>query len=215
MTIADLHKTNPYEGFPILEYREDVRGWNYDDSVFDQMIEETRPKLILEVGTWLGGSALRMADAVKRAGLDCRIVCVDTWLGALEMWTNQDDPERYGVLRHRNGYPDIYRQFLANVIHRGHDDIIIPFPQTSRIAAQWFRAKGIHFDLAYIDGSHDFGDVWSDLTDYSQLAGTLFGDDYHTWADVKRAVREFTSTMQSSRRNLQVTASGKWIIKKR
>ena len=36
---------------------------------------------------WYGSSANAFATALKKFELDSGIVCVDTWLGAREMWT--------------------------------------------------------------------------------------------------------------------------------
>jgi cephalosporin hydroxylase len=52
---------------------------------FGELVEELRPARIFEVGTWKSGSALNITRHVTRLGLDAEILCVDTWLGALEM----------------------------------------------------------------------------------------------------------------------------------
>jgi len=152
-----------------------------------------RPNLIIEVGTWKGASALEMVRCAKSIGIHPQIVCVDTWLGALEFWGDQSDPERYQALKLRNGYPSVYFQFLANVCHAEAQDYIVPFPQTSATAALWFRQQGIQADLIYVDASHEEEDVYQDLTDYIEClrpGGILFGDDYG-WDGVRLAVDRF------------------------
>ncbi len=195
MRVEDLHVTNPYTGFDHQQYALDLFGWGSDAPIFRELLEQIRPKLIIEVGTWKGASAVHMAGVCRQLGLDTTIVCVDTWLGSLEMWQDQTDATRYGSLRLRHGYPSLYAQFLANVAHEGYQDTIIPFPQTSLIAARWFAWKGVQADLIYLDASHDYDDVLADMRAYWPLVapgGVLFGDDRNTFQDVDRALITFT-----------------------
>ena len=188
-----LHKTNPYEGFDFLSLPFDAHGWGQQSAAFRELISQAKPRLIVEVGTWKGASALEMAAAARDLGFPTQIVCIDTWLGALEFWTDQADPERYLSLQLRHGYPTVYYQFLANVCHQGLQDRIIPFPQTASIAALWFRYYGITADLIYLDASHEEEDVYQDLCNYWEIVahnGLLFGDDY-AWDGVRLAVNRF------------------------
>ena len=171
-----------------------------------------KPRLIIEVGTWKGASALEMAARTRDLELNTQIVCVDTWLGALEFWTNHADPERFLSLQLRNGYPSVYYQFLANVCHRGFQDRIIPFPQTASIAALWFRQFGIKADLIYLDGSHEEEDVYQDHGNYWEILtdkGILFGDDYD-WDGVRLAVERFA---KEEKKKIEFL-SDKWLLRK-
>ena len=188
-----LHREDPYAGFDPGALPSDLSGWGSTEPNFLSLIDEVRPRLIIEVGTWKGASAVFMGSRIKASGLDCSILCVDTWLGALEFWTDQTDATRYGSLKLQNGYPTVYRQFLANVVRSGLRDVVIPFPQTSAIAAKWLRLNGVTAELIYVDGSHDEDDVLSDLQNYWNLLsdrGVLFGDDYD-WPSVRGAVDRF------------------------
>lgn len=188
-----LHKNDPYSGFDPSEWPDDASGWGSDSPAFGELVEEIRPRRIIEVGTWKGGSALTLAGQLQRLGLDAEILCVDTWLGALEMWTDLDDESRHGSLRLRHGYPTLYFTFLANVVRAGHSDRITPFPVPSVTAAQWCALQGVRADLIYIDGSHEEDDVYQDLTAWWDLVregGVLFGDDWQ-WDGVRLAVERF------------------------
>lgn len=190
-----LHASNPYEGFDHEEHPKDARGWGKHSELFEKLILRTRPTLLLEVGSWKGASALDMADILDRHQIDCTIVCIDTWLGALEFWTDQSDRECFGSLGLRNGYPTVYYQFLANVKRANHHRRIVPFPQTSAIAGHWFRLTGFKAQLIYVDASHSEEDVYRDLVAYSQCLdenGAIFGDDYR-WEGVKLAVDRFAA----------------------
>lgn len=192
MELYDLHTTDPYAG---LEVRPaDVRGWDSESPSITQVIEKARPALIIEVGSWLGASAIHMASCCKTLGLDTKIVCVDHWLGSLEMWLYPDDPEHQAdALNLKHGYPTLYYTFLSNVVRAGHDDCIITFPTTSHIAAQWFARKDVQADAIYLDASHDDASVTADLHAYWPLVkegGVLFGDDL-PWPSVAAAVSKF------------------------
>jgi cephalosporin hydroxylase len=198
VTLADIHAENPYVGFKTKGHPADVHGWGSDAPIFAELIERLAPRLIIEVGSWKGASAIHMAGVCKRLGLDTTILCVDTWLGAVEFWDDQQDQERYQSLRLRHGYPQVYYTFLANVVRAGHQDTIIPFPQTSQIAARWLARRGVQADMIYIDASHDYDDVLADLHAYWPLVrphGVLCGDDRLVFTDVDRALGVFTHTV--------------------
>jgi hypothetical protein len=188
-----LHTVDPYDKFDHTVYVRDLQGWNSRSPAFQELITELRPHIIIEVGTWKGASAIHMASKCRELRLPTEIICVDTWLGAIEFWMDREDLTRYKSLRLNHGYPSVYYQFLANVCHCDFQDIITPFPQTSSIAAAWFEKRHITADLIYIDGSHEERDVHSDLHAYWPLlrpGGVLFGDDYE-WAEVRKAVDRF------------------------
>lgn len=208
-----IHARNPYDGFRFEERPFDDRGWGSQSPAFGDLVERVRPSLIIEVGTWKGGSALELASHLDRLDLSGgRILCVDTWLGALEMWGDQTDAERFGSLDLKHGYPQIYYQFLANVCHKGAQNRIIPFPLPSITAAQWLSLRGVRAELIYVDGSHEEEDVYGDVSDYWDLlapSGILFGDDY-SWTGVKLAVDRFAKEHRLVLHHLE----DKWLLNK-
>ncbi len=207
-----LHAADPYAGFDISERPLDLHGWGSDSPAFRQLLSEQKPRLVVEVGTWKGGSAVQMADIIAELGLATEILCIDTWLGALEFWTDHHDPERYRSLALRHGYPTVYYQFLANVVHRGHQARIIPFPQTSQTGALWLRWFDLRAEMIYIDGSHEEEDVYADLIAYWEVlapGGTIFGDDF-VWDSVRLAVERFA---KEQRLKIAFIAD-KWVFRK-
>ena len=188
-----LHRQDPYHGFEPTAWPDDASGWGSDSPAFAELVGKCRPQRVIEVGTWKGGSALTIARELGKLGLDSEILCVDTWLGALEMWLDLDDPTRHGALDLRHGFPSIYYKFLANVVRAGEQARITPFPIPSLTAAQWCAMRGIKADLIYIDASHEEDDVYQDLVawwDRVRPAGVLFGDDW-SWDGVRLAVQRF------------------------
>jgi predicted O-methyltransferase YrrM len=208
-----LHPVSPYEGFTPVG-PPDRQGWNSESPIFQTLIEEVRPRLIIEVGSWKGGSAVTMGKHLARLGLQAELVCVDTWLGAMEFW-NPADAGRYGGLQLRHGYPSVYYTFLSNIVHAGLQDVVTPFPLSSVTAALWFRHHAVQADLIYVDASHEEEDVRADLEAYWPVlreGGVMFGDDFVTvWPGVLRATREF-----SEARQLQLEQhDGFWVLRKR
>lgn len=188
-----IHAKDPFSGFHHSHNFNDksrVAGWNYDREYFPKIMEEVRPKTILEVGSWLGGSAIRMATIAQNyvAPEDLEVVCIDTWLGASEFWSKQEDSSR--DLKLVNGYPSVYYDFLSNVFNAQLQNIITPFPISSSAGLKFLIRNGVRFDLAYIDGSHDYEDVVNDIKLARQVAPVLFGDDFYSFQDVGRAVTE-------------------------
>ena len=161
--------------------------------------EAAQPELIIEVGTWKGASACYWASLLRERNVNGAVICVDTWLGGLEHLRRETghspqwelDPYR------KHGYPTLYYQFLANVMHEGLQDYIVPLPNTSAIAARWLAAQGLIAHLIYIDASHDEEDVYADLIAYWKLlspGGVMCGDDWHpNWPGVVNSVKRFAT----------------------
>lgn len=206
-----IHGKDIYEDFDHLQYPFDPAGWGCESPAFKTLIERVRPRFIIEVGTWKGGSAIQMANLLKENSLpETPILCIDTWLGALEFWADQSQPERFLALECRHGYPSVYYRFLANVCHSGHSARITPFPLPATTAALWLLRTNLRADLIYIDGSHEEEDVYQDLLDYATLVapgGYLFGDDW-AWTGVRDAVTRFS---RETKRPIEHIAD-KWAI---
>jgi hypothetical protein len=174
---------------------------NIDKTLFDHVFGGQHPSLIIEVGTWKGDSAITMADYVADNGT---IICVDTWLGSFEMY---HFPDMY----RKNGYPQVYYQFLSNVVHCGKQNIIVPMPITSHLAARLLRGWKVQADAIYIDASHDYHDVKQDLEDYWPLVkkgGVLFGDDFK-WTGVAKAVNEVSKSLSVEVNSFTTPADGR------
>lgn len=207
-----FHEISPYDNFDPSEYDLDLQGWGNSHPVFKSIIESLRPELVIEVGTWKGASAIHMSNLLKTNGIEAAIICVDTWLGNVSHWSR---PEWRCHLRLKNGYPSFYYQFLANVKKSGHDDMIIPVPQSSRSACEWLRQVALAPNVIYLDGSHDEVDVYLDCRDYWELLapnGVLFGDDYGgaVHQGVKLAVDKFCEKLGRQ----PTVIDGKWILTK-
>ena len=59
-----------YRGVPILKWVGDL--WNYQE-----IVHRLRPQLIVEFGSWNGGSSLYFADLLQRVGTNGKVLTVD------------------------------------------------------------------------------------------------------------------------------------------
>lgn len=167
------------------------------DGLYEHWIQIYQPEIIIEVGSFLGYSAIKMAKEVQRLGLSTKIICVDTWLGSPEHYDMfKAGDNRLGYI---NGYPTLYRKFISNVIVHGVKDIIYPFPYPStiggKILTKIFHKLDVKADFIFIDGSHEFSDVFLDCFNYFPLLkdkGALWGDDFG-WEGVNQAATRFAT----------------------
>jgi len=139
---------------------------------------KNRPFRLLEVGSWVGQSTFFWAQLLQRKIPDkWEIHCVDAWTS----YASTDDLKNESRIKHmdkalHNGRA--YKLFLHNlkvsglsdkiVVHRGRSENILPTLTNN------------YFDFAYIDGSHYYQDVKSDLAYSTPLLredGILCGDD--------------------------------------
>lgn len=215
--MRQLLPENPYEGFPVDRFAADEgdnpQGWGYRHWVFEYLLKAARPSLIVEVGTWKGASAIRMAQLSKTLGLDAAVVCVDTWLGSPEHIRKPDRNRHTDSLNRQWGYPQLYHTFIANVLKWNCEDVIVPFPATSENAAVVFGQIRLKADIVYIDAAHEYEPALRDFMAYWELVndgGYLIGDDYIGWEGVTKAADEFARIKDSQ----LVGGRGKFVIRK-
>lgn len=168
----------------------DFQGWASDHRYLREAIRERKPRVVVEVGVWKGGSVLTMADEVRTLHIDAAIIAVDTWLGSCEHWVTWS---WFESLRMGGGYPALYHTFASNVLERRLQDFVVPLPLDSVNASALLRHHKVGIDVLHIDAGHDFHSVMNDLRVWWQLlneGGILIGDDYHPWGDTWPEVRQ-------------------------
>jgi len=123
-------------------------------------------------------------------------------------------------LQLEHGYPAVYRHWLANVLHYRVEDLVVPVPQTSLLAAKYFLAANVRADLVYIDASHEELDVLDDMRHYFHVLrgprSAMVGDDWN-WPTVRAAVTTFAQTYCASgvaAVDVQPPPSPKWVLRK-
>lgn len=196
-----IHGENIYAAFangptgPAQRWVEpDLISWGIDERALHSILEQTRPKFIIEVGSWKGLSAVTMGKWLK-ANLEhnascAAILCVDTWLGTTRAWTHRG---AFGNTLHSHaGYPSIYYQFLFNVKHYELDDLIVPLPMPSSMGALYAKQTALRPDLIFIDACHDYHCVYADILSWFPVlrpGGVIFGDDINR-SEVQEAVTD-------------------------
>jgi len=171
-TIDQNNLPEPYKSVMLL--KPDFHGWlsDHNKRKLQDFVTALQPQIILEVGSWLGLSAIFFASLVPN---ETKIYAVDHWQGSIEHHSESQFHSKLSIL---------YQQFLSNIIHSGTADKIIPVKMSSLEAAQILNIKP---NLIYIDGSHKEKDVFDDIMAwYPKLSsgGILCGDDYN-WGSEK------------------------------
>jgi len=212
-----LYKNDPYENINFDEkdlFFSDCHalGNIYEEIIQNRIKNNLKIQLIIEVGTWNGGSALLMADILQRNKIDAEILCIDTWMGSVEQW--RDGPVNSNFEKRR--HPANLYQFLFNVIHEKKQNIITPFPQTSLNAALILENLNIKADMIFLDASHEQDHVYLDLKYYYSLLekeGILFGHDYD-WPGVKHDVDKFSKEKNLHIKEYPGKQNSFWIVTK-
>lgn len=131
---------------------------------------------IVEIGSWIGFSALKLAEWNR----DAVIVCIDPWLGSFELI-------QMDGLRRQIGHS--FAQFLANTEHLS--ERVWPLRMTGVDGMILCAEEGLQPTLVFIDGSHQYEMVWGDIKCARRLwpTATLVLDDL-CHPGVAQAVRE-------------------------
>lgn len=186
------------------------RGWGSTGAVFADLIEEVRPETILELGAFLGASALHMAAVARNLSLSPAILCVDDFRG----WPAFRGRFRRDVPAQRHGDVLLLPQFMANVAAAGEAERVLPLPFSTASVLTALCQWGVYADLIEVDAGHDFHSAWADINlawAVLRPGGVMFGHDYFTGADdrgVRRAVTLFAKV-----KGLTVRPHGQhWIL---
>ena len=200
MTRHDLiaalwHGRDPFADPPQALRPLDLQGWRSQHPYLEEAVERFRPRVVVEVGTWKGASALSMARAMAARDIPGTVIAADTWLGAVYHWA---DEELFAELATEHGFPSLYRTFLANVLREGLAERVVPLPLDSVTAAALMRLRGVAADVIHLDAGHEEASVAADLRAWWPVlrpGGLLVADDYDRlggrFPGVTRAVDDF------------------------
>ncbi|EPS71222.1 hypothetical protein M569_03536, partial [Genlisea aurea] len=159
------------------------------DAVFEHLIAETRPETIIEVGTYLGNSAIHMGNLVKRLGLKTQIICVDDF----RAWLTNGFILKFKSHQIVNGDRLHLYKFMLNVFNAKLTDSVMFLPFSTSNGLELLCQMGIYADLVEIDAAHDFHSAWLDINNGYKLlrpGGVLFGHDINL-AGVRNAANLF------------------------
>ena len=149
-------------------FYEDVYGFSQGDifALYKKMVEKfSSGSHFVEVGTFLGKSAVYMAVEIINSGKLIKFDCIDHWLGSEE----HKDNDKVDV-------DNLYEDFLKNI--EPVKGIIKPVRVDSISASKLYKPNSL--DFIFIDASHDEQSVKADLTFWMPRLkedGIIAGDD--------------------------------------
>lgn len=130
--------------------------------------------IVIEIGAWMGESALWLANRVGPAG---HVYTIDHFKGSRE---HHDDPALAEKL------PTLWETFVVNCWDKR--ERITPVRLDSRDGLLTLHQSGVQPAVIYVDGAHDYATVIRDvlLSAFLWPAVQITGDDFD-WPDVRRA----------------------------
>jgi hypothetical protein len=165
------------------------------------------PIFIVECGSMLGGSSIRMADVLTKINKDTEIICIDPFTGDVNMWDwekTSNDKNEWRFLGLENGIPTIYKRFLANCKFNGYENKILPINTTTtvgiKLLQRLFQQNRIDQlpNYIYLDSAHEKDETFIELSICWNCLinnSVLFGDDW-SWKDVREDVIKFSNTIK-------------------
>lgn len=160
----------------------------------------------VEVGSWQGASACYLATEIKNRNKDIQLFAVDTWMGS------DEDVHRKHISA-MGGTEVLFQNFKDHMDKAGVSHIVTPVRTNSVEASKQFADESL--DVVFIDASHDYYDVLSDIQHWYpkvKKGGKLAGHDFvpcHPISEkgVIRAVLEFFVG-----KNLELSPAGRtWL----
>lgn len=172
----------------------------------EKILLNFKPKFWLEIGSFTGGSAIRVARLIQKHSLETGIVCIDPFCGDVNMWEWEGNSKELGLnnlpydfLKLEYGLPTMYQRFLANVMSLELSSYILPIQATSIVGIKLL--KRLHYnnrisilpDVIYLDSAHEPDETLLELNKAWEIlpkGGILLGDDWG-WSTVREDVIKF------------------------
>ncbi|WP_173179008.1 glycosyltransferase [Desulfosarcina ovata] len=141
---------------------------------------------VVEIGSFMGLSAIVMGHALRRAGnCHAKIHCVDTW--------DSSYLHKIGI----NTDKSLIEIFKSNIKHNGLNFLINLHPMASIDASSTFKDNAI--DLLFIDGDHCYESCYQDLSAWYPKVkdgGIILGHDCRPGGEVIHALEKFVKEKQ-------------------
>ncbi len=159
-----IHGTDIYDGFTGFAEQYPDLTIEAGHPVFERLIEESRPRVVIDVNNDDGSTAILLAELLKRRGLDSIVVAVNPFL---------DNQEDMASLLEDKTPPHVdsatYKQFMNHVIKHNLQDRIIPFPVSSLVAGRILGKAWVKVDMVHLDVSREEQDMQFDLLHYEPM----------------------------------------------
>lgn len=168
-----------------LDTYKNVFGWfsEQDAAGYREMIRPYKSGIYAEIGSFMGRSAISIADIVREQG--SRLYCIDTWLGSVEHQPSGDS--------HVIDLMQLRNTCESNLMGAGALDVVQMCQGRSEDWCRYFREYKWEFDVIFIDGNHD--ELAKDLRLWMPIlkkGGTIGG---HDWPALESQVREIWPTL--------------------
>lgn len=180
---------------------------NIPPELIEAVLQLVKPMAWLEIGSCLGGSAIRTAQVIAKLSMPTEIVCVDPFCADVSAWYSEYSPDKpWRGLGLKDGRSTLYERFLANVAFSEVRDRITVIPVTSTIGIKLLRGMAdngriSHFpSVIYLDSAHEPGETLVEINaSWNSLpqGGVLVGDDW-SWDAVRQDVIRFAATIHQS-----------------
>jgi hypothetical protein len=203
-----INSQNPYSGASQSNIDVGYPHTHLNSEFFRQILKSYSVEWIVEVGSMVGGSAIRMCEVAKSVGREIFVTCIDPFTGDVNMWEQEPYLEDWKYLNLENGIPTIGKRFLSNVFHSGHSESILPLNTTSSVGLK-FLMRLISYgrisqlpNAIYLDSAHEKDETYLELKlcfELLPIGGVLFGDDWD-WDAVKTDVIRFANDMNQEGR---------------
>lgn len=151
-------------------------GWFHHGAKILELVEQHKPKVCVELGTWQGASAIPVALAIRRWG--GMLTCVDTWAGDVHPTSDTSAAAPWMLV-------SCARYITAAGVGA---NVRLIAATTLEAAAVWTEP----IDYLYIDAGHSYDAARADLAawvPHVRPGGLILGDDYghRLFPGVKRA----------------------------
>jgi hypothetical protein len=141
-----------------------TQGWFHHGAKILSLVEQHRPVVCVELGSWLGASAIPVARSIRRWG--GTLTCVDTWSG--DVYRAPNEPQA----------PLMILSCARNMVQAGVSANVRLIPSSTLDAAAWWDQP---IDYLYVDADHSYESVLADLlawVPHVKPGGLILGDDY-------------------------------------
>lgn len=215
MIISQLLKCLYSSGSPYLSYDIEYADNGYphthiDNELMIVLFSLIKPTYVVECGSMLGGSAIKISQALNG---EHDVICIDPFTGDVNMWDWESAAE-WKFLRLENGIPTIYKRFIANCKKAGLDDKILPINCTTIVGTKLLKRLYDQKRISclprhiYLDSAHEPDETLLELKTCWDLLGAnsvLFGDDWSIFGVQQDVIKfsELTET-QINFRNLNI-----------
>jgi len=153
---------------------QDVHGWtDFADIYAFAVYEAEETAHFVEVGSWLGKSAILMARLIEASGKSVRLTAVDTFAGA------EGDIWQANVVKKHGGSQGQREAFEENLKRYNVSHLVTILQLPSVVAAQRFDDRSLSF--VFIDADHAYKAVRADIVAWLPKlipGGVLAGHNY-------------------------------------